>query len=213
MAGYNMKAINIKAKVNSKSPDKVIRLTIIAALGLHTFAGLYNTTTTRSPDVVLSGSIPETTASPASYRPPAVSSSHAGQISKIQAVYREAGAPADLVESIPWIYDECIKRGLKPDLILAVIALESGWGKSQYCKTRGNCLGYGYTDSNPAASNWEGNFKTNTKNILDAFCKTCKTGREKYCYRVDTAEQMAANGYNFHDSWPAKVRSIRSSFK
>lgn len=120
---------------------------------------------------------------------------------KIQRVWENVGSP--IAHEIPWVVAECEKRDLNPELVLAVMAKESGWGRSEFCRVRGNCFGWGYTDSNPTQSNWEGEFEKTTLTILDSLAMY---------YNVDTAEQMAARGYNFHAEWIEGVNLIKSYY-
>jgi len=119
-------------------------------------------------------------------------------INDIQSFYGSVNAPYS--NKIPWLVLECKDRGLNPYLVSAVQALESEWTRSDYCQNYNNCFGYGITDSGVIQQFIEfENYEEGTSYILDHF--------EVY-YKVDTAEQMAANGYNFYPSWVDKINTI-----
>jgi len=117
--------------------------------------------------------------------------------------YGRAGSPFGR-SKIAFVYSEAKKRNLNAKLVLAVMAKESGWGKSYYCMNKGNCFGYGYTDSGKVG-NYEGSFKETTEKILDAY--------KRQGYGKTTAQDMASRGYNFHKEWVIGVNSIIGSFK
>lgn len=119
-------------------------------------------------------------------------------LERIQGVWERMGSP--IADKVPYVYSEASKRGLEPELVLAVMAKESGWGRSCY---KGNCFGYGATDSGNIDKWFPGDFETATEMILDSYAQF---------YNVDTAEEMAARGYNFHEEWVVGVNIIRSYF-
>lgn len=103
---------------------------------------------------------------------------------------------------ISFVYQESKERGLNPKVVIAVMAKESGWLTSEYCTKKGNCFGYGYTDSGKVG-NYEGEFKKVTEKILDMY--------KKQGYG-QSAESMAKRGYNFYPEWIVGVNIIKGYF-
>jgi hypothetical protein len=120
-----------------------------------------------------------------------------GAATRIAGRYQAVGSP--IADKIVWVVSEAEVRGLNPYLVLAVMAQESGWGR--YCP-RGNCFGWGFTDSGDMGIG-DGSFENTTLHILDQLATY---------YGVQTAEEMHQLGYNFHDSWVVNVSLIESSF-
>jgi hypothetical protein len=129
--------------------------------------------------------------------PASVEAYNSSAIIPIQTRFASVGSP--VTDKIPWLVEQAEIRGLNPYLVAAVMALESGWGRS--CP-RGNCFGYGMTDSGDLGIG-DGSFETTTAYILDQFA---------IHYAVQTAQEMASLGYNFHAEWIVNVNSIQGMF-
>ena len=113
-------------------------------------------------------------------------------------------ATQELQDNIEWLYWQCINRGLKPSLVFAVQAKESGWGKSWYCTSQNNCFGYGYTCSGKVGDYDGDDYREVTTRILDMY--------EKQGYGITNAQTMSNRGYNFHSEWVTGVNEIESYF-
>lgn len=121
-------------------------------------------------------------------------------VSGIVDAYQRAGSP--IVDKIPWVIATSEKYGLSPELVLAVMAEESGWGKSWACQNHFNCLGWGYLDSGDQGYHYS-SFEEAFEDILRFY---------SVYYNVDTAEEMSALGYNTRQSWVDNVNLIMSYF-
>lgn len=117
---------------------------------------------------------------------------------KIKALYQSVNSP--LTDKIDWLASECEKRGLNYKLVIAVQTQESGFGR--YCH-KGNCFGYGITDSGILAGWVLDDYEANTIKILDSLANN---------YKVQTAEAMSQLGYNFHQSWIDNINYFISKF-
>lgn len=143
------------------------------------------------------------------YTPPAVQ--EVKQVARVSSISLDSilrgwkGSVTNDKQKLEFVYHESKKRGLDADLVIAVMALESGWLKSEWCTQHNNCFGFGITDSGPMAkyTNFK-SFEEGTKVILDQY--------KKQGYGIGSARQMANNGYNTYASWVGKVEYIRSGF-
>jgi hypothetical protein len=146
-------------------------------------------------EVKIEPTSPETVIAPVEGVP--LQTDPSGAATRIAGRYQAVGSP--IADRIAWVVTEVEARGLNPYLVLAVMAQESGWGR--YCP-RGNCFGWGFTDSGDLGIG-DGSFENTTLHILDQLATY---------YGVQTAEEMHQLGYNFHDSWVVNVSLIESSF-
>jgi hypothetical protein len=117
---------------------------------------------------------------------------------KIKELYQSVNSP--LTEHIDWLAQECDKRGLNYKLVIAIQTQESGYGR--YCH-KGNCFGYGATDSGNIDKWFGGDYETITLMILDSLAVH---------YKVQTAEEMSALGYNTRQSWIDNVNYFINKF-
>jgi len=122
----------------------------------------------------------------------------------IQRIYARY-ATISLQANVDWLYAEVTKRGLNPELVFAVQAKESGWGKSWYCINHGNCFGYGYTDSGKVGNYHGDDYREVTRRILDKYVEQG--------YGIGDAYTMSKRGYNFNAEWAVVVTEIVSWFE
>lgn len=117
---------------------------------------------------------------------------------KIKALYQSVNSP--ITDKIDWLAQECENRGLNYKLVIAIQTQESGFGR--YCH-KGNCFGYGITDSGIMAGWVIDDYEANTIKILDGLANN---------YKVQTAEEMSQLGYNTRQSWIDNVNYFISKF-
>ncbi len=115
------------------------------------------------------------------------------------------------------IYQAQNQTGMSALAILAIGALESGWGTSSIANTKGNLWGWGATNVNPM-----GNAKTFSSNTGDAAMEYASNFMSLYydergaksIYAVGTGDNPSGLGYAYYDSggidsrWFTQVSSI-----
>ena len=122
----------------------------------------------------------------------------------IKKRFLEVGSPLSK-RQIEFVCRESEKRGLNSRVVLAILAYESSYGKSTYCRKYFNCWGFGANEGGSKTKIYfqNKNFEEGTVKILNQFKKK---GYGK------TTQSTKDKGYNQRQSWVTNINLIIKQF-
>jgi len=109
----------------------------------------------------------------------------------------------ELIQELPEIIQIAKKYNFDYKIVLAMIAEESGWGSSWYCKEKKQYVGYGVTDSGDMGFHYDGSYAEAFEDVLSR-----ASGR----YGGKTISEISYSGWNTRESWRQNMSLIYSYF-